>query len=360
MDKFKVWLKITRNKIILGVVVSLLIVTAATTVYILTRPKKPTITFIKDIVLEYGQVTDYDIQVANLIEAAGLELNDNVKDIKIITATSLLPIKAIDLIDSKESKFDSLAFDSSSLSKTEEEKETSENEDLDANGKLLPVLNTKQIGKSKGRVFASLGNEIEVFEFEYEVKDTHMPQFDAVANINTPFDVMPEFSDVIKASDLVDGELEVIITEDIDYTVSGVYQMKAGAMDKNDNVTLHEFTITVAEEIIIPDPQENNSSGSNNNNNTGNTGNSGNTGNNNSGNTSPGTGNTGGTQTPPVTPPVAPPIEENLPPAGMLLYKDYGNFQACAAAIDDVADAHWDVWLNSVCFDDGTLYYRPN
>lgn len=346
MEKIKEWLKPLNHKIIVGLGGSAILVISIIAVVLLNqKPNEPTIVFRENIVLEYGQTTETD---------------DSFK----LTDPTITIIDPLDLIKVAESEYDEV-----SLNKILMDGEISTLE--------FSFIDTMKLGKQKGRLYARLGTEIREFEFEFEVKDTQMPVLEGVKDIKTEYGVIPDFTTLFKASDPVSGVLEVLIHGDVDYNTVGTYSMIAEAMDHNNNKTAQAFTITVTEEVIEPEVEVNDSTTSTNgDSNTAQSNTNGNTNNstgNNSGSTNTGSGNTGGNivtppvTTPPViTPPVTPPVvvppaeEENPPPSGMLLYHDYGTFQACAAVIDTVADEHWDVWQSSICFDDGTLFYRPN
>lgn len=99
---------------------------------------------------------------------------------------------------------------------------------------------------------ASKGNTTIPFEFHYSVEDTQFPEFNSVVNIDTPYGNQVDYPLIIRATDPVDGDLEVSILENVNYTKPGIYPVIAYATDSNNNTSKHEFTVTVSEESEDP------------------------------------------------------------------------------------------------------------
>lgn len=89
------------------------------------------------------------------------------------------------------------------------------------------------------------GKEIKII-----VEDTKMPIMEGVSDKEVTVGDTIDLLDGIKATDEIDGELEVTIEGDFDINKIGVYTLKATAKDKNENVVEQDFKVTVMEKKI--------------------------------------------------------------------------------------------------------------
>ncbi|WP_201290714.1 hypothetical protein [Erysipelothrix aquatica] len=209
------------------------------------------------------------------------------------------------------------------------------------------------------------------------VIDTKAPEIEAVGYLETEVGTPINFSEVIKASDPIDGAIEVSVEGDVNFDLARTTDLKAVAIDKHGNKTESKFKLIVKEKEVAAstaEPESNTSSNtaSSNSSTPGRATTHSNPSSSNSSQSGSSSNNVIVPSSPKPSEPVKPveptkPAEPSKPsepeediPSGMLLYKDYGNFNACAAVIDEVSDRYIREWQNSICFSDGTLYYRPN
>lgn len=308
MNKIMKWLEPTKNRIIFGVIV-ILVVVGGLAIWSISQPKakEPIIVFKDSMTVEYGAYT------ADTLDHTAFEPDT--------------------LVHQEHSIYEELAFDEDFTVKKSPQ-----------DGKNY--FNTMNVGVNKIIIFAKNDGIVKSFEFEYEVKDTRPPEFNTVANIDTPYNTVPNYADIIRASDIVDGELEITISGDIDYTVPGIYTLEASATDKNGNISKHAFTVSVKEEVKevvaeVPSSTNNNSN------------------NNASKPTTPNKPVEKPTEpTKPVEKPTEKPNEIDVP-QGMKLFKDYGNFEGCNAVIRTELFNHIETWKNNFCDYDGKMFYTP-
>ncbi len=102
-----------------------------------------------------------------------------------------------------------------------------------------------------------------------DVVDTKKPVLSGVQNIEITQGETIDVKANITAKDEVDGDLEVTIEGDFDTNTPGTYTLTAKAVDKNNNETIEQFTVTVKEKKVAT----NTSSGTTANNNSNNTSN---------------------------------------------------------------------------------------
>lgn len=213
MNKIKTWLKRSRNKVIAGVCAALLVVTGVCTGVVISDliTPKPIVEFKKDVIFEYGQATYVPKYLKYALEV----------------------IKLSDYVDEANSKYDSISYYHPDIV-------------FDMADDITFNIPTDKVGNNfTVTIYATLGEVIETFELTYSVVDSNRPVFNSVLNIDTPHNEIPNFNEIITATDVVDGKLKVVIDGDIDYQVAGVYDMEASATDKNGNISKHSFTVTV-------------------------------------------------------------------------------------------------------------------
>ncbi|QIK57598.1 hypothetical protein G7059_06955 [Erysipelothrix sp. HDW6A] len=314
MNKIMKLLEPTKNRIISGVIV-ILVVVGGLAIWSISqaRAKEPMIVFKDSMTVEYGAYT--------------ADTPDH------------MAIEPDALVHQERSIYEELAFDEDFLVKKSPQ-----------DGKNY--FNTMNVGVDKIIIFAKNDGIVKSFEFEYEVKDTRPPEFNSVMNIDAPYNTVPNYADIIRASDIVDGELEVIISGDIDYTVPGIYTLEASASDINGKSSKHTFFVTVKEEIkgvVTKDPSSTSNSGNN-------------------------TATKPTTPSKPVDKPTEPPktvekpkpVEPEKPsrpapeaPTGMFFYKDYGNTDGCIAVMHTVKKEYVREWVSNFCDVNGYMYYAP-
>ncbi len=334
MEKVKKWLEPSKNKVIASVLAVALIAAVGTGIYFVTKKDVPILVFKENIMLEYGQKSFSDDQtVEDSEEKEALEV-----------------LNPEDLIIKEESKYDEISFNKISNGNTPMTLE-------------FRFVDTSEVGKHEGMLFARLGNELKEFTFEYDVIDTNNPIIENV--VDQELIEGEEFKHDFKAHDIVDGELEVLVEGEYDVTTPGTYELKAVAVDKNSNKTEIDFKLIVSEKEVANIEEPNTalpSTGSNGGVSTDN-GTKPNTGSNNNSSGA----NNGGSTTKPVTPtkPVEPskpvkPVEPTKPTdnGGWIEYKDYGSFKACNAIIDDISIKNAWEWKQTMC-DGGVLNYKP-
>lgn len=334
MEKVKKWLEPSKNKAIASVLAIALIAAIGTGIYFITKKDVPVIVFKENITLEYGQKSfSDDVTVEDSDEKETLEV-----------------LNPEDLIIKDKSKYDEISFNKISNGNTPMTLE-------------FRYVDTSEVGKHEGMLFARLGSELKEFKFEYDVIDTNNPIIENV--VDQDLIEGEEFEHDFKAHDIVDGDLEVIIEGEYDVTTPGTYDLKAVAVDKNNNKTEVDFKLNVSEKEVAIVEEPNTvlpSTGSNGGVSTDN-GRKPNTGSNNNSSGA----NNGGYTTKPVTPtkPVEPtkpvkPVEPTKPTdnGGWKVFKDYGTFEGCRAVIDDVHAEHvWD-WKQTMCDENGKLKYK--
>ncbi len=322
MKKIKEWLQVPKNKIITGVVAVLIIGGGGFGVWSITQSKKvivPPLQIKEPLEFEYGQSNE-----KKMYGLKKIELSDIVSNLEVY-----------DTVD-----FKSLNPTTKTL-----------NDDF-------IIIDTSTVGEHTSTITVSYKGEYHQTSFPYKVVDTHNPEFNTVMNIDTPYNTEPEYKDIIKATDIVDGELEVSISGEIDVTVAGIYDMEASATDKNGNTSKHAFKVTVQEEVkeavVEPTTPSNNNTSS---------GGSSSSNNSSSGDSSQSGGGGGTTETPkPVEPPVTPSRPDPYQVAkeiGMIFYKDYGNTDGCLAVMNSELDNHYREWKTNLCDDNGYMFYTP-
>ena len=84
-------------------------------------------------------------------------------------------------------------------------------------------------------------------ELKLKVEDTKSPEITGYKDKTITVGDKIDLKSGIKASDLVDGELEFKIDGTVDTKKAGTYKIKIIATDKNGNETTKEFTVTVKE-----------------------------------------------------------------------------------------------------------------
>lgn len=334
MNKMNNIFKSKKSKIIGSTIISILIIGIGTMIYLNNKKEYPVIIFKDNILLEYGQKSFSDEETVE-------ELDGN---------NSIEVLDPEDIIVKDKSKYDEISFNKISNGNTPMTLE-------------FRFVDTSEIGKHEGTLFARLGNELKEFKFDYDVVDTNDP---IIENVNDQEIIEGEdFIHDFKAHDIIDGELEVTIEGEYDVTTPGTYDLKAVASDKNNNKTAVDFKLIVTEKEVAVVEELNTTlpnTGSNSETST-NKGTNSNTGSNNSGNSSSGTKPV--TPTKPVEPtkpvkPVEPtkPTEPNKGNGDWLEYKDYGSYEGCNAVLDEVSRSKVREWKQSMCDKDGTLVYK--
>ncbi|MDE8245135.1 hypothetical protein PT160_07810 [Erysipelothrix rhusiopathiae] len=337
MEKVKKWLEPSKNKAIASVLAVALIAAVGTGIYFITKKDVPDIVFKENIMLEYGQKSFSDDQtVEDSEEKEALEV-----------------LNPEDLIIKEKSKYDEISFNKISNGNTPMTLE-------------FRFVDTSEVGKHEGMLFARLGNELKEFTFEYDVIDTNNPIIENV--VDQELIEGEEFKHDFKAYDIVDGELEVLVEGEYDVTTPGSYDLKAVATDKNNNKTEVGFKLSVTEKEVAIGEESNTalpSTGSNGGDST-NNGRKPNTGsNNNNGGSNNGGSNNGGTTTKPVSPtkPVEPtnpvkPVEPTKPDREWKIYGNYGTTAGCSAVGFDIMIEHINEWSHYMCDSNGDLIYR--
>ncbi|AMC92852.1 hypothetical protein AOC36_02280 [Erysipelothrix larvae] len=110
--------------------------------------------------------------------------------------------------------------------------------------------------------FTGMGEQVIIFslsymdssntrELTYEVKDTQFPVFDGVTDYEITGGDSLDYKSNIKATDPIDGDLEVLFSGDVDVNKVGTYGVKATATDINGNSSEKEFQIVVKDKEVV-------------------------------------------------------------------------------------------------------------
>lgn len=206
-----------RNK---GIVIGIAVVILIAVFFVVSalnnkEAPSPVLVFKDNIIFEYGQT--------NLEDALpeGFDL-----------------IEIEDLIDKEASTYDEVSF----------QVIAAEGEYVDAMFREIPTL---EVGDGfEVPVYARLGDVVEEFELVYSVKDTNNPVVEGTLDTTLEYEegevIEYDFSEGIKAYDIVDGELEVEINDNnVDIKTNGEYEVIVKAKDKNNNTTEDSFKVTV-------------------------------------------------------------------------------------------------------------------
>ena len=92
-------------------------------------------------------------------------------------------------------------------------------------------------------------------EFTWEIVDTKNPVLSGVQDAEITEGDTFDVKQGITAKDEVDGDLEIIVEGEFDANKAGTYTLTAKAVDKNQNETTQEFTVTVKEKAVTPSPK---------------------------------------------------------------------------------------------------------
>lgn len=339
MNNLKNIFKTKKNKTIGIITVVIIIAGVSLGIYFATKKDMPVIVFNENIVVEYGQKSFSNDEETNQT----IDEDDKVEKLPI-----LMPE---DIIQKDKSNFDEVSFNKIASSK---EPMTLE----------FRFIDTSEVGKHEGTLYARLVDEVKEFKFEYEVKDTHSPIIDGEDEVTLEHD---ESFDVTQYSayDIVDGELPITVLEGSGNIEDDKTVMKLSATDKNNNETIKEVRVTILEkEIAVSEdssttlPNTGSNSGTPTDKDT-----NPNTGSNNSGNSGSGTKPVAPTKPVEPTKPVKPveptkPTEPNKGNGDWLEYKDYGSYEGCNAVLDEVSRSKVREWKQSMCDKDGTLVYK--
>ncbi|CAM4259131.1 hypothetical protein [Erysipelothrix aquatica] len=354
MEKLKEWFSTKNGKIITGVVVVALILSGITIAALLQNKSV-------DYQLEYVGKDNVNIVV---------EYGSSIKNEDI---TSKFVLKANgELVDTNKFTIsvDSIKSDTVSYIMTDEQRLTMATADIID----IYVFHFANMGKSaagkpfKYEVKAFDGaKEIASTSFDVIVVDTVAPTIEPIEDIETEIGTPIEFTNKFKAKDPVDGDIEVKVEGDVDYSVAGTTELKAVAIDKHGNKTELAFNVIVKDkeaEESLPETGSGGNTSSNNgsSSNGGGTSNGGGSTNNGSSSNSGGSNNGGGNTTQPEKPKPIEPTRPTYQPGeyvgdGLYFYRDYGVFEGCDAVVFDVLiENSWE-WDSNFCDSDGKMFY---
>ena len=362
MEKLKEWFSTKNGKIITGFVVVAVILSGITIAALLQNKS-----------------VDYQLEYVGKDNANKVvEYGSSVKDEDI---TSKFVLKGNgELVDTNKFTIsvDSIKSDTVSYKMTDKQRLTMATADIiDLYEFHLANMNENGDGKpTKYEVKAFDGaKEIASSSFDVIVVDTVAPTIEPIEDIETEIGTPIEFTNKFKATDPVDGNIEVKVEGDVDYSVAGTTELKAVAIDKHGNKTELAFNVIVkdkeAEEPLPETGNDGNTSSNNGGTSNGGTSNGsgssnggGSTNNGNSSN-SGGSNNGGGNTTQPEKPKPVEPTRPTYQPGdslggGLFFYKDYGTFEACDAVVFDVLTENAWEWASNICFSDGIMGYTKN
>ena len=115
-------------------------------------------------------------------------------------------------------------------------------------GKHTLDINVKTIYKYK--IFKEYTKEIKQSKsYNIEVVDTNYPIISGVKDKTIMVGDNIDLKENIKAEDKIDGVLDVNIEGDVNTSKAGVYEVKVTATDKNKNMTVETFKVTVNENV---------------------------------------------------------------------------------------------------------------
>lgn len=261
MKKKNKWLDSTKNKVIAAAISVVLVLSFIIGIYTLTQAKIdiPVIKFKENLVIEYGNTT-------SLTETTK-ETLDAIKDGTAQSDTALLTgVHITQIVDFKDSNLrghetasirieSELVTDTVSYIFTDKQKEDNPAKNTVAFGeKKIDVYkwiwdNRGDAKPFKGTIVITLEDGSEIKEsFEYLVIDTVAPIISGDKNFNAEYNSPIDFSGKFKATDPVDGDVEVRVEGDIDYSKAGTYELIATSVDKHNNKTEMKFQVTVNEE----------------------------------------------------------------------------------------------------------------
>ncbi|CAM4166047.1 hypothetical protein [Erysipelothrix aquatica] len=360
MEALKKWIRTKNGKIITGVVFVAVILSGITIAALLQNKSV-------DYQLEYAGKDNVNIVV---------EYGSSIKNEDI---TSKFVLKGNgELVDTNKFTIlvDSIKSDTVSYKMTDKQRLTMATADIfDLYEFHLANMNENGGGKpTKYEVKAFDGaKEIASTSFDVIVVDTVAPTIDPIEDIETEIGTPIEFTNKFKAKDPVDGDIEVKVEGDVDYSVAGKTELKAVATDKHGNKTELAFNVIVKDkeaEESLPETGNNGNTSSNNggasndggsSNGGGSTsnGNSSNSGGTNSGGTNSGGGN--------ITQPEKPkPVEPTVPTYqpgdyvgdGLYFYRYYGTYESCAAVMQETLFSDvGENWRSNMCASDGAMLY---
>lgn len=124
---------------------------------------------------------------------------------------------------------------------------TSEEVEAYFESKSLKAEETKEATVT---VFDDNEKEIASTTFKYIVIDTELPKIDGTSEYTTEVGKEVDYKTGIKATDSVDGDLEIEYNGEVDFSKVGEYKVEAKAEDKNGNVVTKEITVTVKEKEV--------------------------------------------------------------------------------------------------------------
>ena len=361
MEKLKEWLSTKNGKIIIGVVVVALFLSGITIAALLQNKSV-------DYQLEYVGKDNVNIVV---------EYGSSIKNEEI---TSKFVLKGNgELVDTNKFTIsvDSIKSDTVSYKMTDKQRLTMATADIiDLYEFHLANMNENGGGKpTKYKVKAFDGaKEIASTSFDVIVVDTVAPTIDPIEDIETEIGTPIEFTNKFKAKDPVDGDIEVKVEGDVDYSVAGTTELKAVAIDKHGNKTELAFNVIVKDkeaEESLPETGNDGNTSSNNggtsngggSSNGGDSSNGGGSTSNGNSSNSGGTNNGGGNTTQPEKPK---PVEPTRPQyyqgqdvgGGFFFYKDYGTYESCNAVVTDVLFSDvGDGWRSNMCDEIGYMFY---
>lgn len=132
---------------------------------------------------------------------------------------------------------------------------TSEEVEAYFESKSLKAEETKEATVT---VFDNNEKEIASTTLKYIVIDTELPKIDGTSDYTTEFGKEVDYKTGIKATDSVDGDLEIEYNGEVDFSKAGEYIVEAKAEDKNGNVVTIEITVTVKEKevAIVETPKQ--------------------------------------------------------------------------------------------------------
>lgn len=111
-------------------------------------------------------------------------------------------------------------------------------------------LKAEETKEATVTVFDDKEEEIASTTFKYIVIDTELPKIEGTSEYTTEVGKVVDYKTGIKATDSVEGDLEIAYSGEVDYSKAGEYKVEAKAEDKNGNVVTQGITIIVKEKEV--------------------------------------------------------------------------------------------------------------
>lgn len=134
----------------------------------------------------------------------------------------------------------------------EEEVYLNENKVTNYKFNEVGTVNFVEVIKEDYKTFLNQDKTVEVKkEVIYTIEDTQKPIIEGVADKSIVVGETINLTEGIKASDIIDGELEIKIEGEVDTNTVGEYTVTIKAVDKNNNETVKQFIVKVEDKPVV-------------------------------------------------------------------------------------------------------------